>query len=303
MPYPVPIALFTFKKLTPLKKAIAALKKNDLAAESELFIFSDAAAKPEDKKEVEEVREYIATITGFKKVTINEAAANKGLANSIIVGVSELLQRYEALIVLEDDLLTSPNFLRYMNAALRFYGPYEDVLSVAGYTPPIAQLPEGYAYDTYFTLRASSWGWATWKKQWETVDWSMAGFHAFKTNRREQRRFNQMGSDMTRLLSQQAAGKLDSWAIRWCFHQFQHQLYSVFPVVSKIQNIGFVAGATHTKGQDAHKRFATPLDAGDAHKFNFCPKVGLDKHLIKQFVRPYSFKVRLSYKIKNILNI
>lgn len=297
-----PIALFAYKKLEPLQRTITALKANRLAASSDLIIFSDGAAKPSDEDAVAAVRVYLKTVSGFKTVTLREAEINKGLAKSIIEGVSDILRKHESIIVLEDDLLSSTNFLEYMNAALTYYSDYNAVFSIAGYTPLITA-PSEYSYDTYFTLRASSWGWATWKKQWETVDWEVSSFDKFESDRKAQRKFNQMGSDMTRMLTKQLKGKSDSWAIRWCFHQFQKNLFTVFPINSKIQNIGFVAGATNTKGKITDKRFATPLDNGNTSQFLFCPSVGLNSKIIKQFVVANSIKTRLYYKVRNFLGI
>ena len=297
-----PIALFTYKKLEPLKKVIKALESNRLAKASDLFIFSDAAKLKKDEIAVSQVRSFLKTITGFKTITIKTAEVNRGLANSIINGVSQLLGENDTVIVMEDDLTSSVNFLEFMNAALDFYSSYSNVFSIAGYTPPI-KLNNGYPYDVYFTRRASSWGWATWKKQWEGVDWSVTDYNEFKDNRKQQRRFNEMGSDMTSMLLKQKAGKSDSWAIRWCYHQFQHNLLTVFPCSSKIQNIGFLDDATHTKSKNTENRFFTIIDQENKSTFHFDPEVTLNPEMIKQFVKPYNLLTRLRYKIKDLIHI
>ncbi|WP_282054677.1 sugar transferase [Maribacter luteus] len=297
-----PILLFTYKKLEPLKLTIDALTKNDLASKSILYIFSDGPAKKEDNRQVDEVRSYIQNINGFSQVNLIISKTNKGLARSIIEGVSKILETSEAVIVLEDDLLTSNNFLTFTNKALKYYGNNPKILSIAGYTPPI-KLPNDYNYDTYFTLRASSWGWATWRSKWEKVDWSVQDYSVFKEDRKAKRRFNQMGSDMSRMLNDQMNGKLSSWAIRWCYHQFKYGLYTVFPTVSKINNIGFGEEATHTNGKSTDLRFNTTLDDTHSDEFNFNESVQLDDRFVKQFVRPYSLRTRIYYKVRNILKV
>lgn len=295
-----PVLLFTYKKVAPVKKTLEALKCNFMAKESDLIIFSDGAKNESDAKEVSEVRAFLYTINGFKSVEIYESVSNKGLANSIIEGVTQIIATHNKVIVLEDDLVTSPNFLNFMNEALNEFVSNNQVHSVSGYTMPINP-PKGYIYDSYFTRRASSWGWATWKNRWEEVDWQVKVYNGFKGNTSLRKKFNAMGSDLSSMLDQQMQGKISSWAIRWCFDQFLKNQLTVFPVVSKISNIGFGSGATHTKYSD--DRFATILDTTEKTYFNFNKKVELEYHFIKQFRSKYSLRTRAVYKIKNLLGV
>ncbi len=298
--YLSPILLFTYKKLPPLKLAVEALKKNTLADKSELYIFSDGPKGTEDVKQIVEVREYLKEINGFKKVIIKTEEKNKGLAASIIDGVSKILNSHESVIVLEDDLLTSPNFLSFMNQGLAFYKSNEKIMSISGYTFPL-QIIDDYDFDNYFTQRASSWGWATWKDSWVQIDWQVADYEVFSKNRIAQKGFNKMGSDMSAMLAKQMNGKISSWAIRWCYHQYKHDLYTVYPTISKVSNIGFGEDATHTKGNK--ERYATSLDFSGKSDFIFNPEPGLDKRFITQFVAKFSVKTRIYYKIVDFLGI
>lgn len=295
-----PIVLFTYKKLAPLKLTIKALQNNTLASKSELFIFSDGAKNESDKNEVNLVRDFLKEIDSFKKVTIIASDENKGLAKSIIEGVSSILKSHTSAIVLEDDLVTSSNFLDFMNEALIYYKEDSNIHSISGYTVPINK-PNTYNYTNYFTKRASSWGWATWKNRWETVDWEVVDYPNFNKDKKQQKLFNKMGSDMTGMLVKQMNGDISSWAIRWCYDQFKKNQFTVFPIVSKIANIGFGENATHTKGSD--NRFATLLDTSGEVDFEFNPNPKLDAHFIKQFTAKYSLKTRALYKVKNLLGI
>jgi hypothetical protein len=302
MPFPSlsPIAVFTYKKLTPLKETITALQKNTLAKGSELIVYSDGPKGESDRGQIEEVRSFLKRIDGFKTITIKEAGQNKGLATSIIDGVSEILKSYNSVIVLEDDLVTSVNFLDFMNQALKTYETDRCVHSIAGYTVPI-EAPKDYPFDNYFTRRASSWGWATWKDRWDKVDWAVSDYPVFSRDKVAQRKFNAMGSDMSGMLAKQMTGQISSWAIRWCYHQFKHSLFSAYPTVSKVANIGFGEAATHTKGNQ--NRFATPLDVTSRKNFNLKPAPELDRRFVKQFVAKYSLRTRAFYKIKDFLGI
>jgi hypothetical protein len=291
-----PILLFCYTRLDKLILTVEALKNNYLALHSELFIFSDNGKTEIECIKVLEVRQYLKTIEGFRKIKIVEAEKNSGLANSIIKGVTEAFKKYDKVIVLEDDLITSVNFLNFMNASINFYQDSPQVFSISGYSFPIKGLPP----DTvYFTKRASSWGWATWKDRWENIDWEVKDYLIFQKNYRKKRDFNKMGSDLSDMLHKQMRGKIDSWAIRWCYHQYKNNLYTVYPSVSKIQNIGFGNAATHTVERTS--RYQTILDQLANTNFNFIKHAHLDQDIIKQFIKHYSLQKRAYYKILNLL--
>jgi hypothetical protein len=294
-----PVALFCYKRLDTLQQTIAALQKNDLAPESELFVFSDGPKKAADEDVIKEIRAYLRTVTGFRSTTVIEAPANKGLANSIITGVTDIINKYGKIIVLEDDLITSKNFLVYMNKGLDFFETKAKIFSVCGFSIPIKGLKEN---TVYLTQRADSCGWGTWKDRWNVIDWDVKDYPLLIQSRSRQRAFNRMGSDMTGLLTKQRQGKINSWAIRWCYHQFKEDLFSVHPVVSKITNIGFASpDATHTK--EKFNRFDTKLDTNVNTDTDFDIPIRLDKKVIRQFIRPYTIPNRIWYKIRTVLSI
>lgn len=287
-----PIVLFTYKRVDTLTQTIEALKNNYLAFDSDLIIFSDGAKNEKDALAVEEVRRLLKNVNGFKSVTVNKSPINLGLAKSIINGVTTVLKTYESVIVLEDDLMSSPNFLDFMNQGLEFYKYNSEIFSVGGFSIPIVSKSHE---DNYFTLRSTSYGWGTWRDRWKLIDWNVSDYIEFKNNRKKRFLFNRMGSDMCSMLDNQMKGRLDSWAIRWCYHQAKHQLYSVHPYVSKIQNIGFSEEASNTK--EKFNRFKTHLDTGTKRNFVFSNSVNLDRKVIRQFVKPYSLHMRFLYKI------
>ena len=179
-----PIILFTFNRLEHTKRTVEALKQNSLASETELYIYSDGPRDENVRKIVNEVRDYIKTIRGFKKITIIEQNKNKGLANSIIDGVNDIFNKYERVIVLEDDLVTSKYFLEYMNESLEVYNNRQDIWSIAGYSPNI-NIPNSYSEEVYLTKRGCSWGWATWKNRWILNDWNIDDYDKFIKNKKK----------------------------------------------------------------------------------------------------------------------
>lgn len=243
-----PIILFVYNRLDHTRQTVEALQKNELAAESTLYIFADGAkenATNEQRQKVQSVRDYIHTITGFKEIIINEAPRNKGLANSIISGVTAVVNEHGKAIVLEDDLVTHVYFLRYMNEALDFYEDDHRIFSI-GATSYNIGFPKDYKHDVYIAHRSESCGWGTWSNRWNLADWEVKDFNTFITSPRQIKKFNRGGNDMTPMLQSQLNGKIDSWAIRWDYCMYKYDAYCLRPTMMLIQNIGFDGSGIHS---------------------------------------------------------
>ncbi len=293
-----PVLLFAYKRPAAIELTINALRENYLAANTDLFIFSDGSKNENDIKKVEEVRNYFQKINGFKNVTIKKAEKNKGLANSIVDGVSEILKSYKSCIVLEDDLLTSRNFLNFMNDSLNFYECNKKVFSISGFTFPV-EPPEDYNFDGYFNPRGCSWGWATWRDRWSAIDWKILDNSQEKLIQQT----TSLGSDFPSLIRKYRKRTIDSWAIPWCYYQFKNDLATLYPVESKVKNIGFDPDATHTLKSE--KRFATSLGNNLSTDFLFSNDTSFNNTLSKQYTNKFSYyerlKWRLIYDIKKLL--
>lgn len=158
-----PIAMFVYNRLDNTQATIEHLKRNKLASESILYIFSDGGKDDKSWKEVQAVREYLRTITGFKEVRITERPTNIYLERNIMEGIASVLSKHETVIVLEDDICTSPVYLQYMNDAFVKYENEKKVMHIAGFS----NLDIPTLGDTYFTPHMSGWGWGTWKDRWQ----------------------------------------------------------------------------------------------------------------------------------------
>ena len=231
-----PVIIFAYKRLDTLQQTIDSLKKCDLADESEVIIFSDAAIGDADFEQVAIVRQFLKELVGFKSIKLNFLEKHKELANSIIDGVTNVINQYGKVIVMEDDLQSSKNFLVYMNKALDRYENSAKVFSILGYCFPI-KIPQNYKFDVYFIPRASSWGWATWNDRWKSIDWQVSDYSDFRKSKKNILEFNQGGSDLSRMLERQMKGKINSWAIRWAYHQYKIKGLAVCPIISKIKNM------------------------------------------------------------------
>lgn len=240
--YLSPIVLFVYNRPWHTQQTIEALQKNELADESELFIYSDAAKSDNAKQAVSEVRKYIKSIDGFKKITIIERENNWGLADSIIDGVTTVINQYGKIIVLEDDIITSPYFLHYMNGALDYYQNEDRVMHISGWNYPIntQDLPE-----TIFLRSTSCWGWATWQRAWQFFEKNPQKlFVTFTKTDRYQ--FDYDGSaDMWSQVTGNLDGKLNTWAIFWYATVFKKGGLSLHPTNSLVENIGHDGSGVH----------------------------------------------------------
>jgi GT2 family glycosyltransferase len=174
-----PIVIFAYNRPTELKQTCEALFRCKGIEQHQIIVFCDGAKSESDGIKTGQVLHYLTTIAEDRPIQIVSSEKNQGLARSVIQGVSTVLDKNDAVIVLEDDLVVSPNFLSYMNQALEFYKDDAGVFSISGYSPKI-KFPPTYEKDVYFSSRASSWGWATWKDRWETVDWELKSYSKFK---------------------------------------------------------------------------------------------------------------------------
>jgi Glycosyl transferase family 2 len=254
-----PIILFAYARPQHLRSTVEALQKNPGANQHELIVYADAAKSPDKDSDVNRVRRYLATISGFKSITIHHRPHNFGLAKSIISGVTEVLNAHERVIVLEDDMVTSSHFLRYMNEALDMYEDNERVISVHGYIYPVQQdLPEAF-----FLRGADCWGWATWRRGWALFnpDGQFLLDELKRKNLRDQFDLNGAYS-YSGMLESQIKGANDSWAVRWHASAFLADKLTLYPGRSLVQNIGNDNSGTHCGNSVAHDILltSTPID-------------------------------------------
>lgn len=277
-----PIVLFTYDRPGHTRQTIEALAANVGARESDLFVYSDGPKAPDDTDSVHEVREYLRSVTGFKSVSVIERERNLGLANSVLAGVTEVLSRSKSAVVMEDDLLTTRNFLAFVNSALSTYERRPDIFSVTGYNYPL-KIPAGYRQDAYLSYRSSSWGWGTWRDRWRQVDWAVSDYDEFLRDSRAQEVFRRGGDDLPQMLEMQMSAQLDSWSIRFDYAHYRHSAFCVHPVVSKVQNIGFDGSGVHCDYSDD---YLVDLDPGD-QPFYLRPDLTVDALVLRAFDRRF----------------
>lgn len=239
---PAPVILFTYNRPSHTRQTLEALLNNKLSSQSVLYIFSDGYKDNSDKSEVLKVRELIHSIEGFKEIHIIENKFNQGLARNIIDGVTRIVNEYGRVIVLEDDIVTSPYFLTFMNETLERFKDEERIGHIQGFCFPLPDLP-----DVFLIRWTGSWGWATWKRAWQMFNPDGEALLSSLKKKRLTKAFDFNGNyPYTRMLKRQVKGKNDSWAIRWYASLFLNNVLSLNAGKSLVQNIGFDGSGRHS---------------------------------------------------------
>lgn len=240
-----PILLFVYNRSQHVRQLVTSLLANAEATQSTLYVYADGAKDERDQAAVEEVRGLIHNINGFASVSIVEREENWGLARNVIDGVSTVVKKHGRVIVLEDDLVVAPYFLRFMNEALETYKDEPKVghIQACDYTQD-PTLP-----DTFLIKWTGSWGWATWERAWQLFNPDGATLLRELETRKLTKTFDFNGKyGYTRMLRRQVEGLNNSWAIRWNASLFLHDVLSLNVGKALVQNNGFDGTGTNCGG-------------------------------------------------------
>lgn len=242
-----PILVFVYNRLNHTKNLLERLNLCNEAELHDLYIFSDGPKNNSAKESIEIIRGYLQQFSercNFKSINIREEEHNKGLANSIITGVTNIINQFGIAIILEDDLFVTLNFIEYMQKGLDYYALDERVGAISGFSVPI-KCKKDFIGKVYKSKTGNSWGWATWKDIWNQVDWNVKDYEQFKTDKKMRWRFDLQQKDISDMLDRQIRGEIDSWAVRWDYFFFRKGLWTIYPYSSKVVNNGYDGTGVH----------------------------------------------------------
>ena len=283
-----PVAMFVYNRADHFKETYEALAKCEEAKYTDLIVFSDGAKNEKSAEAVESVRTFAREIENkkdFNKVTIIESSQNKGLAKSIIEGVTKVLDEYGKIIVLEDDCVCSEFFLKYMNKCLDFFKTNKKIGAISGYAPAI-EFPKEYEADVFTAYRSCSCTWGTWSDRWENVDWELKDFSEFCKDPKLIKKLNSNGNDRFMRLYRQTKGNGSSWSVRFGAHLVKNDWLTIYPRYSYIKNIGCDESGVHSKSEDAEKM---AVDPNKAIKDPRVSDVSLNEKIQKTMKKHYSY--------------
>ncbi len=291
-----PIVLFVYNRPNHTQKTLEALHQNDLSEQSKIYIYCDGAkanANTEDVANIHEVRRIAKSKQWCKDVVIIEREKNWGLADSIVNGVTEIVEKHGKVIVLEDDILTSKGFLKYMNRALDIYEHENQVMHISAYI-----YPNNYTHQTAtsFVNILSCWGWATWKRAWDNYEHDIDVHLQRFSSKKQIKKFDIEGDGnyYGQLLSNKKGLKY-TWAVRWYASWLGKGGYSLFPSKPLVQNIGFDQSGIHSKAED-NRFFNLPIDSLDIKHQPISENQELRRHINDFYLKN---KPSLMMKAKN----
>ncbi len=292
-----PIVLFVYNRLEHTKKTVEALKKNEFAKESMLFIYSDAEKDNSEKISVDEVRNYVRSIEGFKTLTIIERDKNFGLAATIIDGVTEIVTRYGNVIVIEDDIVTSPHFLKFMNEALEFYKDQKKVFHISGWNYPI----DSSRLDDVFLWRfMCCWGWATWSDRWQYYEKNVnKTIKEFSKKEIKYLNIDNYEPAWSQVIANKE-NKMETWAVFWYTTIIKQKGLCLNPSHSLVINIGNDGSGEHNSGND----FLATLS--EANEFTYTSEIKENLAAVNEIKRFYKsikkpIMARIINKVKRIV--
>ena len=272
-----PIVLFVFNRLDHVQRAVRSLQGNALAAESELYIYSDGARNAGEAERVEQVRAYCRGISGFADLKLIERGENLGIERNEVEALTELFGRYGECIILEDDLEVGTRFLEYMNLALERYREEKKVISVSGYSYIEASERRTGGQQFYFSQLTTSWGWATWADRWALYDDDDLNLEVLAT-REQQWRFDVDGAHgFYQMLTEQMKNHYITWDVAWYLKAFELGMLTLTPVYSLVNNIGMDGSGIHYNNEAINSNRVRDLERIGA--FCFPERVCLDERM------------------------
>jgi len=275
-----PIVITVYDRLSHLQNCIESLKANELARASELYVFSDAPVLQAHAARIEALREYIGQIEGFRRVVPIFREKNMGAYGSTLGAYTYILDISDSFIFLEDDIVVSKHFLRYMNDGLRFYRDDPRILSICSYNLPM-RMPALYRKSIYLGKRFSPWGFGMWRDRWEAMDLSPRDRYSMATSDGELLRcIDSVGGDYRGLLEMDSKGAIEAIDVRICYHQLINDMYCVFPTRSLSNNTGFDGSGMHC---GSSSRFNASLDDRDEFHIRLDKGLKPDPRILRRF--------------------
>ena len=295
------IALFAFNRPGQLKKVLDALVANRFANASAVTIFCDGPRSEGERETTDAVRAVAKAAQGFGKLQVIERENNMGCAGSIIDGLQHMFAEHERVIVIEDDILCSPDTLTFLNDGLAKYKNHKTVWNISAWSPPAAifPVPSDHPYDVYAIPRFNCWGWASWRDRFALIDWSVSDYAIFSQCPALQNAFNRGGTDLTPMLKEQMFGKLNTWDIRMDYARFKYGCVGINPVRSYTTNIGMGCG-THTT--DFTTRFDNDIfQAKSPAELRWLDHIFVDEDIRRKFVHIYEDQNPVRRTLRNAL--
>ena len=282
-----PVVVFSYNRPDKVLNCLKHLERNPQSRNSSLIVFSDGPKSEKDIKAVEDARKALheyGNNSKFAAVKVVESPKNKGLAKSIIEGITEVISEYGTAIIVEDDLIVSSKFLEYMNGALEYYKNDKRIGAISGYTYPLKCL-ENIPGDIYSMHKGDCWGWATWSDRWDAASWAEVDYEEYFKDKQLRKMFESTENGWDLLMLLQSEGKISSWAVRWVLNLRKKGLLTIYPKHSLVTNSGFDGSGTHSNKTESNHYFTALSENVSEFRFEYAEPDGIIEKEASQFPR------------------
>jgi len=275
----IPVILVCYNRPKHTLEVLRALKQHDV---KNIYIFSDAPKRQEDTQAVSLVRRLVHSID-WTEPKIIERTENLGLARNIVSAVDYVFERYDRLILLEDDCVPQRYFFDFMQICLKKYENNPKVFGISGYTVAIPdEILRSYPYDLYACPRIGSWGWATWKRAWKHYGRDLRKL--VKIANEGNVDLTQGGADIPIFIEKFLKGQLkDVWTLNWVLSVYINGGVYIYPTRSHIRNVGMDGIGLHCRRTD---KYDSPCS--DIRPTRYPEDIFLDERIMESFKSYYA---------------
>lgn len=232
-----PVFIFTLCRYVHFKRCIESLSFCANADKTDLYIAFDYPLLEEHWDGYKKIEQYINEIKGFRSINIIKRTINYGVSKNFTDGLAEVFEKYDRVIISEDDNYFAPNFLSFVNKGLNLYENRDDIFSINGYNSP-PKMPLWYQQDVFMIRAWTTWGVGVWKKKWKKVDWSIDVYNSMlnkKDNWKELKKNYASGLHQLKKISETGYITGDAYIV---LYLIDNSMYSVYPVKSRVRNTG-----------------------------------------------------------------
>lgn len=294
--------LFTYSRPEHTRRVLEALADNSLAQETDVYAYTCKPKNEDHEAKVNATKDVLETYRNrncFKSFTIVDKPEFRPLGPAMAEAVTEVIEKYGRIIVIEDDIVTSPHYLEFMNRCLEHYECSKNVFSISGYSPDLDYLSK-IREDVYIVHRACPWGWGTWKDRWTNYDWNVPEYRNSMMDRNLRKKLYRWNTDLPMTLDAlfyEKGCKDKNWEQQFCFYQCISDMGTICPKKSLVENIGFDGSGTHEVPVGLGNTFDP-----DADLWNLTD-LKIDEELQNRYNRMFVFrrKTRFLLSITNIL--
>lgn len=297
-----PVLIPTLNRYAHFKRCVESLAKCTHAEKTDLFIALDYPLHDGHRDGYEEIKEHLPKINGFKSVIIIKRDRNFGAVDNFLESLDEVFEKYDRVIISEDDNVFSIDFLAFVNKGLEVYEKRSDIFSISGYQYPI-KVPQSYKDDVYIWTGYSAWGVGIWKEKWNKVDWGYHELKNFLDDKRNIKKIKSIADNYVEALKNILKTGYITGDTLISYHLIIHGLYSIFPIVSRVRNMGHDGSGVHCGylEKDIYSAQVLNLNNSDTNfPINIAKSSKMYKRLKAHF--RYSLWVKTKRKIKNILS-